>query len=297
MTYGRGGARGRHGMGPVAGPSAAPVVAVASGATVAGVRGGRFCGLGASGGPDGPPSGWSTGEGNRSAAPSVMSETLGALIERTASAATTAATIRGGSRRGRRFAELGPGAAVCFPWATLDNPERIAIGAGTLVAPRCALAVGMSRGQEMLSPVVLRIGRRCVIGRGSSLVAHLGICIGDDVMMGPDVFVTDQNHDHVDIDRPIGAQVRAERPVEVGAGSWIGAGAALLPGARLGRHVTVAAGAVVTGDVPARCVVAGVPARIIRHHDGCGWSAGPPPGSGDNAGSATGGLAGPSAGG
>lgn len=52
--------------------------------------------------------------------------------------------------------------------------------------------------------------------------------------------------------------------MEIGPGCWLGTGAVILPGARLGRNVVVAAGAVVRGDVPDHAVVAGAPARIVR---------------------------------
>jgi hypothetical protein len=52
--------------------------------------------------------------------------------------------------------------------------------------------------------------------------------------------------------------------VEIGPGCWIGTGAVILPGARIGRNVVVAAGAVVRGAVPDHAVVAGAPARIVR---------------------------------
>ena len=58
---------------------------------------------------------------------------------------------------------------------------------------------------------------------------------------------------------------------EFGAGSWLGAGAIVLPGARIARNVVVAAGSVVRGEIPDRCVVAGVPARIVRQHTDAGW--------------------------
>ena len=60
--------------------------------------------------------------------------------------------------------------------------------------------------------------------------------------------------------------------MSVGAGSWLGAGAIILPGTVIGRNVVVAAGSVVRGHVPDRCVVAGVPAKVIRAYvAGDGW--------------------------
>jgi acetyltransferase-like isoleucine patch superfamily enzyme len=65
-----------------------------------------------------------------------------------------------------------------------------------------------------------------------------------------------------------------EAAVRIGSGSWLGANAVILPGTTIGEHVVVAAGAVVRGDIPDHCVVAGVPAKIVRRFvDGEGWVA------------------------
>jgi hypothetical protein len=90
---------------------------------------------------------------------------------------------------------------------------------------------------------------------------------GDD----PAVELTDQNHSYEDLDVPIGRQFPVNRPVSIGSGTWLGAGAIVLPGAQIGRHVVIAAGSVVRGVIPDRCVVAGVPARVIREHTDAGW--------------------------
>jgi acetyltransferase-like isoleucine patch superfamily enzyme len=122
----------------------------------------------------------------------------------------------------------------------------------------------MAPGQEMASDPVVRIGDRCVIGRGSHIVGHWSIEIGDDIQTGPYVYITDQNHSYLDPDQPVGRQWPVEASVKIGSGSWLGANVVVLPGATIGEHVVVAAGAVVRGDIPDRCVVAGVPARIVR---------------------------------
>jgi acetyltransferase-like isoleucine patch superfamily enzyme len=103
-----------------------------------------------------------------------------------------------------------------------------------------------------------------VIGLRCGIVAHESIEIGDDVWFGQDVFVTDANHGFSDPDLPIGKQLGAHQPVSIGAGSWVGHGAVILPGAQIGRNVVVAAGSVVRGTVPDHSVVGGVPARSLR---------------------------------
>lgn len=170
---------------------------------------------------------------------------------------------------------MGDAAILAFPPGDVFGEEHIAIGPGTLVAPHVSLSVGMAPGQPLpagaMSPV-LRIGARCSIGRGSHLVAHRSLVVGDDVITGPNCYLTDQNHTFADPDTPIGRQWPSEDPVEVGSGSWLGAGCVLLPGTRLGRQTVVGAGAVVRGAFPDHAVLAGVPARMVRRWTpGEGW--------------------------
>jgi hypothetical protein len=174
---------------------------------------------------------------------------------------------------GRTFAAFGPGSVIGFPVAALYGQRWIEIGAGTLIAPQTSLSAGMLPGQDLGDQPVLRIGDRCVIGRGSHVVAHYSIVIGDDVFTGPYVYITDQNHGYADPDIPIGRQWPTNTAVSIGAGSWLGAGVIVLPGACIGRNVVVAAGSVVRGQVPDHCVIAGVPAKVVREYvAGNGWS-------------------------
>ena len=100
-----------------------------------------------------------------------------------------------------------------------------------------------------------------MLGKGIGIVGHERIEIGDDIWTGHYVYVTDQNHGYEDLDLPIGTQMWKNDPVSIGDGSWLGHGAVVLPGSRIGKHVVVAAGAIVAGiDVPDYSVVAGVPA-------------------------------------
>jgi acetyltransferase-like isoleucine patch superfamily enzyme len=172
---------------------------------------------------------------------------------------------------GRAFRRFGRGSIMAFPPGAVFGEGGIEVGDDTLIGQQVTLSAGTLPGQDLFELTLLTIGDRCVIGRGSHIVAHQSVEIGDDVWTGPYVYITDQNHGYEDPDVPIGNQFPVNRPVSIGAGSWLGAGAIILPGARIGRNVVVAAGAVVRGDVPDRCVRAGVPAKIVREHTQVGW--------------------------
>lgn len=182
------------------------------------------------------------------------------------------ASITNRTARGRRFKSFGSGSLIAFPWVTIYNEHFIEIGDDTMVGPYCALSAGMIPGQECVTSPVVRIGDRCLIGRGSGIVGHLAIDIGDDVWTGHHVYITDQNHGYGDVDRPISQQTQPEKPVTIGSGSWLGTGTVVLPGASIGKHVAVGANSVVTGELPDFCVAVGAPARVIRQYSPeSGW--------------------------
>ncbi len=108
----------------------------------------------------------------------------------------------------------------------------------------------------------LTIGAGVFVNQGVTIHAAAGIAIGDDVMIGDLVAVYDTNFHEVD---PAAGVVT--KPVEIGRNVWIGRGAVVLPGVTIGEHSVVAAGAVVSADVPPRSVVAGNPARVVREVD------------------------------
>ena len=185
------------------------------------------------------------------------------------------------SPRARRFGAIGRGSCLAFPPGAQFGERWIRIGEDTLVGPYVSLSAGMVPGQQMVTDPVVRIGDRCMIGRGSHIVGHFNIDIGDDVHTGPYVYITDQNHGYEDQDEVVHTQWPHDVPVVIGDGSWLGTGVVVLPGAVLGRNVVVGAGSVVRGTFPDHCVIAGVPARIVRHYEpGAGWLAGPGVGHG-----------------
>lgn len=150
---------------------------------------------------------------------------------------------------------------------TIFNEQYISIGDDVLIGPGVALSAGMVPGQECLVTPVVTIGDRCLIGRGSGIVGHFSISIGNDVWTGHHVYITDQNHGYEDITIPISKQSQPERAVSIGDGSWLGHGSVVLPGVTIGRHVVIGANSVVTRDIPDFSVAVGVPAKVIRRFD------------------------------
>ena len=196
--------------------------------------------------------------------PPPLRRVAAAAVQTTREWVADAGAIGPDDSRGRRFGAMGKDSVLTFPQGSLYNERYIRIGAGTMVGPYTSITVGMAPGQEMATDPVVTIGDRCVIGRGSHIVGHWSIEIGDDIQTGPYVYITDQNHSYLDPRQPVGRQWPVEAGVRIGSGSWLGANAVVLPGTTIGEHVVVAAGAVVRGKVPDHCVVAGVPARVVR---------------------------------
>jgi acetyltransferase-like isoleucine patch superfamily enzyme len=176
-------------------------------------------------------------------------------------------------RRARKFARFGAGSMIAFPPTVIFGEGRIAIGERTTIGPLASISAGMPVQADLRGDPIITIGDRCMLGKGIGIVAHERVVVGDDIWTGHFIYITDQNHGYEDLDLPIGTQMWKNEPVSIGDGSWLGHGCVILPGSRIGRHVVVAAGAVVAGlDAPDYSVIAGAPARVVRRYiPGRGW--------------------------
>ena len=196
---------------------------------------------------------------------------VGGIVRTTSEMFTRLAVIGPKDIRAKRFGEFGSGSSISWPTGSGFGEKWIWIGEDVLIAAHVTLSAGMGPGQEMLTTPVVRIGDRCLIGRGTSIIGHLTIEIGDDVFTGMNVYITDQNHGYEELDVTIGKQLPNEEAVEIGKGSWIGSGAIILPGSKIGDHVVVGANSVVTGEIPSYSAAVGSPAKVIRQYDGNSW--------------------------
>lgn len=182
-------------------------------------------------------------------------------------AVVRAASIGPDSKQAERFRSFGRGSMIRFPHVALMNEGHIEIGQDTMIGQHITLSAGTIPGQQGMPDCVVKIGDRCLIGQGSGIVGHLSIEIGDDVMTGHLVYITDQNHGFDDVTLPIRAQWGTNRAVRIGPGSWIGHGSVILPGTNIGRNVVIGANSVVRGDIPDYSIAAGVPAKVVRTLD------------------------------
>jgi acetyltransferase-like isoleucine patch superfamily enzyme len=113
----------------------------------------------------------------------------------------------------------------------------------------------------------VRIGDKTVLGQECTISAYQHVSIGEQCILADRVMLIDFDHNVAEVEQPIRQQGIYKRDVRVGNNVWIGFAAQILRGVTVGDNAIVGAGAVVTRDVPANAVVAGVPARIIRMRD------------------------------
>jgi acetyltransferase-like isoleucine patch superfamily enzyme len=145
----------------------------------------------------------------------------------------------------------------------LTNPRAISIGHNVLIRKGARLeAVGPDMGG----------GPKLMIGDGTAIqfYFHCGaaeqVKIGRNVLMGGRVYITDHDHSFDEAELSARESPRLKvAPVEICDGAFLGEGCAILKGVRVGKRAVVAANAVVTRDVPDFTVVAGVPARVVKH--------------------------------
>ncbi|WP_316838402.1 sugar O-acetyltransferase [Pedobacter gandavensis] len=105
-----------------------------------------------------------------------------------------------------------------------------------------------------------KIGKNVFINHACSFLDMGGITIEDEVLIGPRVNLVTENHPLDPADR----RALVTKPILIKRNAWIAAGATILPGVTIGENSVVAAGAVVSKDVPDNVVVAGIPAKIIK---------------------------------
>jgi acetyltransferase-like isoleucine patch superfamily enzyme len=145
--------------------------------------------------------------------------------------------------------------------------KYIQIGKNTMIGPHGVVTCWDEYMGERLSPSI-RIGDNCSIGEYCHITSANSIIIGNGVLAGRRITITDNSHGTSNIEdlkvRPSQRKIYSKGPVVIGDNVWIGDKASIMAGVSIGQGAIIAANAVVTKDVPDYGVVGGVPARIIK---------------------------------
>lgn len=133
--------------------------------------------------------------------------------------------------------------------------RKLVIGSGTGIAPN----VSFRNGERIVMGRDCHVGERCYLWAGDSTGR---IVVGDFVSLAPEVFITASDY-RFESGKPFRQQPKRERDVRIGNDVWLGARVVVTAGVTVGDGCIVGAGAVVTRDLPAGSIAAGVPARVI----------------------------------
>jgi len=207
-----------------------------------------------------------------------------ALTKPLPAARTAPAPLRGGPVAFVRFARAHgmlstEYARLIARWAWLKLRWRGRLQTDGLAFVRPGVTFEIGRGARV------HLGRWCWIGDGCKIRAHEGeVYIGAKTVLGQECTVSafqhvsigrecivadramfiDFDHGIVEVERPIRHQGIYKRDVRIGHNVWVGYGACFLRGVRVGNNAVIGTSAVVTKDLPANAVAAGVPARVLR---------------------------------
>ena len=146
---------------------------------------------------------------------------------------------------------------------TLYKPLFIRIGNDVIISDNVSLFVN-----PLKDKADIIIGNRVLLGKYNDFGCSNKIVIEDDVITAPYVHITDRDHNFEDVTTPIMWQgANSKGPVIIKKGCWIGFGAQIMSGVVIGQQSVVAAGSIVTKDVPEYSVVGGNPAKIIKKYN------------------------------
>ena len=164
---------------------------------------------------------------------------------------------------------LGHHSTIAYP-CDLEGKGQIFIKIGdyTSFQSHCILGCWAKYGDQSFSPSI-QIGHHCSIGEYNHITACNKIVIGDGLLTGRYVYIGDNRHGGLSEKkkkiRPVVRNLYSKGEVVIGNNVWIGDKVAILAGVRIGDGAIIGANSVVTKDVPANCVVGGIPARVIKN--------------------------------
>ena len=169
------------------------------------------------------------------------------------------------------FAHWGNGAHLGWTAMKLVGLKYISIGDGTYISPGVQLTAWDSYNGTCFTPSIV-IGKHCTIRNNAHITSINSIRIGDNLLTGTNVLITDNSHGkptRENMSLPPGMRpLHSKGPVVIGNNVWLGNNVCVLPGATIGDGAFIGANSVVTHDIPAYSVAAGIPAKVIKQVNG-----------------------------
>ena len=160
----------------------------------------------------------------------------------------------------RRFSSFGTDSYIYYPAFVLHDLQNISIGSNSSIGKEIQLT-SWQGGH-------ITIGDDCIIRAYAHITAANSITIGNGLLTGTNVLITDNSHgsfthEHLSM-QPGLRPIVSKGPVVIGNNVWLGNNVCIMPGVTIGDGVVVGANSVVTHDIPAYSMAAGIPAKIIK---------------------------------
>lgn len=165
----------------------------------------------------------------------------------------------------KRFGTFGKGALIAYKAQNLHGLNTIFIGERTKISQGAQLTTWESADGKQ---GIIRIGQNCNIRDDVHITSVRNIKIGNNLLTGTNVLITDNSHGKTDYHNmciaPDEREIVSKGSVTIGDNVWIGNNVCIMPGVKVGDGVIIGANSIVTKDIPNYCVAAGIPAKIIR---------------------------------
>ncbi|MBR4267263.1 MAG: acyltransferase [Bacteroidales bacterium] len=164
---------------------------------------------------------------------------------------------------------LGEHSRIYYPCSLQGSGQKnISIGDYTTIQGTSILGCWTKYGNQDFPTASITIGNNCTIGEYNHITACNKITIGDGLLTGRYVIISDNSHGGLSEDEsllaPVKRELKSKGEVVIGNNVWLGDKVAVMAGVHIGNNVIVAANAVVTKDLPDNCMAAGVPARVVK---------------------------------
>lgn len=167
----------------------------------------------------------------------------------------------------REFKQWGDLSIINPCFSSLRGAKYISVGRRCYIGSCVRLTAWDKYKEQKFLPEIV-IGDNCSIGNGAHITAIQSIRIGNNVLTGGGILITDNSHGISSIDQldiaPSNRLLYSKGSVIIEDNVWIGEKVSIMPGVHIGKGCIIGANSVVTKDIPSYCVVAGVPAKIVK---------------------------------